>query len=223
MDRWIAATHFGKDLFGGHATVHEPDPISLAVLVLDLFNKGPQRGFVGGIAAQHLVSQWQALRSDDQGDDDLHAIGAFITAVTEAALVAFRKGRIAFKIGARQIVKQDVNFYAKQGRPSLAQKLKGLCFMLHQTADKPIKSIFGRNREVLCEQIAHCRVLKPYSVKAPLTARIQQSIAHQRLEHVLPIGAFATATQSKSPELIELKLFPQLTKKPTAAPLPRPM
>src|SRR3979411_2312109 len=69
MDRWIAATHFGKDLFGGHATVHEPDPISLAVLVLDLFNKGPQRGFVGGIAAQHLVSQWQALRSDDQGDD----------------------------------------------------------------------------------------------------------------------------------------------------------
>src|SRR4030081_627463 len=122
MDRWIAATHFGKDLFGGHATVHEPDPISLAVLVLDIFNKGPQRGFVGGIAAQHLVSQWQALRSDDQGDDDLHAIGAFITAVTEAAIVAFCKGRIAFKIGARQIVKQYVKFYAKQGRPSAGAK-----------------------------------------------------------------------------------------------------
>src|SRR6201981_888581 len=63
------------------------------------FTNAPMRGFVGGIAAQHLVSQWQALRSDDQGDDALHAVGAFITAVAEAALVAFRKGWIAFKIG----------------------------------------------------------------------------------------------------------------------------
>src|SRR5882724_1867354 len=123
MDRWIAGTHFGKDLFSGNATVHEPDPVSLAVLVLDLFNKGPQRGFVGGIAAEHLVSQWQALRGDDQGDDDLHAVGAFITAVTEAALVTLRKGRITFKIGARQIVKQHVKFYTKQGRPSLVQEI----------------------------------------------------------------------------------------------------
>jgi len=46
---------------------------------------------------EHLVSQWQALRGDDQGDDDLHAVGAFITAVTEAALVTLRKGRITFK------------------------------------------------------------------------------------------------------------------------------
>src|ERR1700741_261505 len=110
-----------------------PDPIGLAVLVLDLFNKGPQRGFVGGIAAQHLVSQWQALRSDDQGDDDLHAVGAFITAVAEAALVAFRKGWIAFKIGARQIVKQYVKLYAKQCCPSLVQKLKELCFIFDQS------------------------------------------------------------------------------------------
>src|SRR5207245_7901196 len=94
MNRWIAGAHYGKDLFSGNAAVHEPDPIGLAVLVLDFFNKGPQRGFVGGIAAEHLVSQGQALRSDDQCNDDLHAVGAFITAVTESALVALRKARI---------------------------------------------------------------------------------------------------------------------------------
>src|ERR1700745_1916673 len=149
MDGWIAATHFGKDLFGGNATVHEPDPIGLAVLVLDLFNKGPQRGFVGGIAAEHLVSQGQALRSDDQRDDDLHAVGAFITAVPEPALVTLRKGRIAFKIAARQIVKQHVKFYAKQCRPSLMQKLKELRFMFDQRVQTPIKSVFGSDREVL--------------------------------------------------------------------------
>jgi hypothetical protein len=37
--RWIAGAHFGKDLFGGNATIHQPDPIGLAVLVLDFFNK----------------------------------------------------------------------------------------------------------------------------------------------------------------------------------------
>ena len=40
----------------GMTAVHEPDPVGLAVLVLDFFNKGPQRGFVGGIATEHLVS-----------------------------------------------------------------------------------------------------------------------------------------------------------------------
>src|SRR6266481_2437031 len=109
----------------------------------------------GGIAAEHLVSQGQALRSDDQCNDDLHAVGAFITAVTESALVALRKGRITFKIGARQIVKQHVKFYAKQCRPSLVQKLKELCFMFDQRIQTSIKSVFCYNREVFCKQIAH--------------------------------------------------------------------
>ena len=44
---------------------HEPDPIGLAVLVLDFFNKGPQRGFVGGIAASFLSSLENLLRQCD--------------------------------------------------------------------------------------------------------------------------------------------------------------
>src|SRR5258705_3260798 len=155
MNRWIAGAHFGKDLFSGNAAVHEPDPIGLAVLVLDFFNKGPQRGFVGDIAAEHLVSQGQALRSDDQCNDDLYAVGAFITAVTESALVALRKGRITFNIGARQIVKQHVKFYSKQCRPSLVQKLKELCFLLDQRIQTSIKSVFCYNREVYIKYITY--------------------------------------------------------------------
>ena len=56
MNGWVAGTHFGKDLFGRNAAVHEPDPIGLAVLVLDLFKKVPQGSFIGGITAEHLVS-----------------------------------------------------------------------------------------------------------------------------------------------------------------------
>src|SRR5205809_114281 len=82
MDRRIAGTHFAKDLFSGNAAVHEPDPIGLAVLALNFFKKVSERGFVGGVAAEHFVSQRQTFRSDDQRYDDLHAVGAFITAVT---------------------------------------------------------------------------------------------------------------------------------------------
>src|SRR5215831_695922 len=114
MNWWIAGTHLLKDLFSGNAAVHEPDPIGLAILALDFFKKVSQRGFVGGIAAEHFVSQRQAFRSDDQCDDDLHAVGALITAVAKAALVILGKGRIAFEIGAGQIVKQHVKFRAKQ-------------------------------------------------------------------------------------------------------------
>src|SRR5260370_41017438 len=100
MNRWIAGAHFGKDLFSGNAAVHEPDPIGLAVLGLDFFNKGPQRGFVGGIAAEHLVSQGQALPRDDQFHDALDAVGAFITAGTESALAALPEGRITLQRSA---------------------------------------------------------------------------------------------------------------------------
>src|SRR5271157_3533638 len=108
----------------GMTAVHEPDPIGLAVLTLDFFKKVSQRGFVGGIAAEHFVSQRQAFRSDDQCYDYLYAVGALITAVAKPALVTFGKGRIAFKIGAGQIVKQHVKFRAKQCRPSLCKNPK---------------------------------------------------------------------------------------------------
>jgi hypothetical protein len=93
--------------------------------------------------------------------------------VAEPTFVALWERRIAFKISARQIVEQHVKFYAKECRPSLVQKLKEVFFMSDQRVQTPIKSVFGRNGEVLCEQITHRRLLKPYSVKAPLTSRIQ--------------------------------------------------
>src|SRR5208283_4361809 len=65
--RRIGGAHLGKNLFGGHAAIHQPDTLGLAVLGFDTFQKALQRRLVGGMAWQHLIGQGQAVRRDDQG------------------------------------------------------------------------------------------------------------------------------------------------------------
>ena len=97
MHRRVGRAHLGEHLFGRHAAVHQPDPARLAVLPLDAFEKTPQRRLVGGVAGQHLIGQRQTFGRHHQGNDDLHTIRPVIARVPEAALVAFRKRRIASK------------------------------------------------------------------------------------------------------------------------------
>lgn len=67
--RRIGGAHRRKNFFGGHAAIHQPDTLGLAILGFDAFQKALQRRLVGGIARQHLIGQGQAVRRDDQGDD----------------------------------------------------------------------------------------------------------------------------------------------------------
>src|SRR5258708_18546661 len=66
-------------------------------------------------------------------------------------------------------------------------------------------------------------MLEPESVQSPLAARIDQSIADQRLQDVLPAGSFPRIRQPTRPEPIRLEPLIQMTRQPTRAPLPRPM
>ena len=68
---------------------------------------------------------------------------------------------------------KDLAFPEATWQPSLVQKLKEFCFILEQKIQTSINSVFCCNREVFSKQIAHRRLLKPYLMKAPLTARIQ--------------------------------------------------
>src|SRR5258707_3700013 len=60
-------------------------------------------------------------------------------------------------------------------------------------------------------------------MQSPLAARIDQPIADQRLQDVLPAGSFPRIRQPTRPEPIQLELLIQMTRQPTRAPLPRPM
>jgi hypothetical protein len=66
-------------------------------------------------------------------------------------------------------------------------------------------------------------LLEPQPVQAPLAARIDQAVTHERLKDVSPTGAFATVGQARFPEPIEFQLLVQLAGEPARAPLPRPM
>src|SRR5262245_45896252 len=52
-------------------------------------------------------------------------------------------------------------------------------------------------------QIRHRALLEPLPVQAPLAARIDQPIAHQRLQDMLPARTFAGRGQSLRPEAIQ--------------------
>jgi hypothetical protein len=72
----------------------------------------------GGPSTYDFVGQWKTVRRDDQCDHDLHAIGTLVAAVTELPLAIAR--RIAFEIGAGQIIQEHVEIGLKQVFPALA-------------------------------------------------------------------------------------------------------
>ena len=115
--KWVQAT----PAFGGNAPVHHPDALGLAVTFLDERKHVLERGFVGGVAGEHFAGQRQAFGRDDQRHDDLHAVAAFVPAVTEAAGIFFILRHVTFKIGAGQIVEQHVEFRAEEITPAPAQ------------------------------------------------------------------------------------------------------
>lgn len=76
--RRIGGAHLRKNLFGGHAAIHQPDTLGLAVLGFDAFQKALPRRLVGGVARQHLIGQGQAVRRDDEGDDHLQPLALHV-------------------------------------------------------------------------------------------------------------------------------------------------
>ena len=49
---------------GGDATVHDPDAVGLAVLVLDLLQEALEGGFVCGVAGHDFIGEREAIRGD---------------------------------------------------------------------------------------------------------------------------------------------------------------
>ena len=88
-DRRIGGAHLGQHFFGWNAAVHHPNALGFAVLGFDFIEHVTQRGFVGGVAGQHLVAERKAMRRHDQRDHHLHAVAAFVAAVAVAVLVRF--------------------------------------------------------------------------------------------------------------------------------------
>src|SRR6202522_2147712 len=92
-----------------------------------------------------------------------------------------------------------------------------------QLIEAAIQRVLGDQPIILAQQIRHRALLEPLPMQAPLAAGIDQPIAHQRLQDVLPAGAFARIRQQRCKEPIQLQLLIEMTGQPACSPLARAM
>jgi hypothetical protein len=214
----LALPQLGQHGFGRDAAIHHPDALGAAVTFLDTLEHVPQRGLVGGVAGQHLVGQRQALGRDHQGHDHLHAVGAFVPAVTEAAGISFIPGHVTLEIRAGQVVKQHVELCTEEITPALAQMGEEGVLVFEQSVEAAIERIVLGMAFVHTQEIRQCRGAKPVPVQTPFTAGGEQTVKRQEAQHLFPICALATASEAWSEEGVELKLAPELIAQPAVAP-----
>jgi len=86
-------------------------------LLFDLREKIPKGGLIAGVPSKHFVSQRKTLRRHDERDHHLHAVRSFVPAVAILSLAL--TGRIAFEIGAGQVIEQYIEARIEQGFPAL--------------------------------------------------------------------------------------------------------
>jgi hypothetical protein len=222
-DGRIGRSHLGEHLVAGYAAVHHPDAVCLAVLGFDLAQDAAQRRAVGGVSRQHLVGERKALRRHDQRNHDLHAVAALVAAVAVAALVRFIVRRSGLEIGAGEVIQQDFETSPEQVLPALAQMREQRLLVRRNLVQAAVERILLHQRIIRSEQIRHRALLEPQPVQSPLAPRIDQPIANQRLQDLLPAGSLARIRQTARPKPIQLKLLVEMTRQPTRTPLPRPM
>src|SRR6202167_5809204 len=92
-----------------------------------------------------------------------------------------------------------------------------------QLIEAAIQRVLGDQPIILAQQIRHRALLEPLPMQAPLAAGIDQPIAHQRLQDVLPAGAFARIRQQRCKEPIQLQLLIEMTGQPRRPPWGRAM
>jgi hypothetical protein len=175
-----------------------------------------------GVAGQYLIGQWQTFGGHHQSDDDLHTIGPVVAGVAKAALVAFRKRRIRFEIGAGQVIEQHVVADIEQIAPPRRQVIEDRLLVDQQPVMAAIELVDLGQPHILAQEVGERAAKEPLTVQAPFAARRQQAIGDQHKQHLTPARPLAAHAQKPGPEQIQLQLAPQRQRQPARAPLPWP-
>src|SRR5208282_4363611 len=98
-----------------------------------------------------------------------------------------------------------------------------LLLVLEHLIQTTIQRVLFYQRKIFIQQISHRALLKPLPMQPPFAARINESIADQGLQNMLPASSLSTIGQTLGPEIIQAQLLVKITGQPTGSPLPRPM
>ena len=136
-----------------------------------------------------------------------------------AAAATRRGGLLVPRCG--QIVKQHIEAGVEQRFPAFPQKREQRTLVRQQLVQAAIQHIVGDDPHRTAQQVPHRAVLVPVPVQAPLAARINQLVAHLRLQDVQPARALPAHRQPRTPEPIQLQSIPKRQCQPASPPLAR--
>ena len=102
-----------------------------------------------------------------------------------------------------QVVQQNVETRLEQRLPAVPKKREKRPLVRNQLVQTPVQRVGGRHAHRTGEPVPHGAALVPLAVQPPLAARIDQLVAHQRLQHVQPTSALAARAQPRRPKPIE--------------------
>jgi len=127
------------------AAVQNPDPVGDAIAALHRLDDFFERGRVIAIAGEHFVPEREPFAGDHQREIDLFAVWSVI-----AGIAAVRLGiapGLAFKIGRRDIVEQQLILHRKQTPQARFEMLRQRILVRQEMIERTVETIiidFGR-------------------------------------------------------------------------------
>ena len=122
----------------------------------------PRNVVLSGVAGHDFVGDGEALGTDDEGDDDLDAVGPLVPAVPMLPLAAI--GRIGLEVGTRQIVEEDVECRVEQVFPPPGQVVEEIPFVFEQSVQALVEFVDLHQFEAGPEEIGQGACLVPLPV-----------------------------------------------------------
>jgi hypothetical protein len=142
----------------------------------------------------------------------LQAVGPVVPAV--AAFRGWDFGRLAFKVGARQIVEQDVEGGAEQVAPFLGQVLLEGGLVRDDPVQAAVEPVLACHGRIGVEQEVHRGLREPLFVDVQFAARIEQPVDREQFEHLGPRHLAGFAGETFLPERAQAELLPGVTTRP---------
>src|ERR1700681_3340167 len=119
-----------------------------------------------------------------------------------------------------KIVEQHFEAGAEKILPALAQMTEELLLVLEHPIQTTIESVLFYKRVIFIQEISHRALLKPLPMQPPFAPWINESIADQGLQNMLPASSLPAVGQTIGPELIQPQLLVKIACQPTGSPLP---
>ena len=208
-------------VLGRYASVHHPHPIGFTVLSLNLAQKVFQRRVVAGrCRAAPRRPEGNPQASPPAQSPPARNRDACTRLYTVAPLARVRWGR--FKISAGQVIQQHIKARVKQHCANAGAEMR---------TSSPCAPTTCPGNDTAC---CYCTSPKSSPNKSPSALRsyhcrcnrhslprVEQLVAHQRLQYIHPSCPLTTGRQTRRPKLIQTQLLPQSARQPASTPLAR--